>query len=379
MFFKNNKYKSLIVAVIITIIVSLLAFKLIDNIDVFINLIKKFISLSTAFIYGIIIAYVLSPVVKLFESKFKLRRGISIVLTYAVLIGGISILALYGIPGLVENVKEIGSNIPGYINSIEEVVNNILGKEEFNNFINTAGIKMSIDTYIDKTGGIVISALEGSFMKIVSFSSIIIKFIIGLLVAIYILIDKERLLFECKRLMYLIFKEENSNKAIEFIKTYNSMIATYIGIKAIDSMIIGTLAFILLNIVKSEYAILLSILVAITNMIPYFGPFIGEIIGFLINVFVSPAKGIIVFLTLFALQMFDGWFLDPKLIGNKVGVRPFWIIYAVVIGGGFFGPIGMLLASPTAATIKIYYGKLLEKNKVIFKDEEQNKENSDKK
>ena len=131
-------------------------------------------------------------------------------------------------------------------------------------------------------------------------------------------------------------------------------------------MIIGVLAFILLNIVQSEYAILLAILVGITNMIPYFGPFIGEIIGLLINIFVSPMKGIIVFLTLFSLQMFDGWYLDPKLIGNKVGVRPFWIIYAVVIGGGFFGPIGMLLASPTAATIKIYYKKLLVKNKVII-------------
>ena len=101
-------------------------------------------------------------------------------------------------------------------------------------------------------------------------------------------------------------------------------------------------------------------------MIPYFGPFVGEVMGLLINVFVSPTKGIIVFLTLFLLQMFDGWYLDPKLIGDKVGVRPFWIIYAVVIGGGFFGPIGMLLASPTAATIKIYYGKLLEKNKVTI-------------
>lgn len=366
MFLKNNKYKGLIIAVIITIVISLIAFKLIDNIDIFINIIGKFISLSMAFIYGIIIAYILTPVVKLFESKIKLSRGLSIALTYAILIGCISVLCLYGVPGLIENVKEIGSDIPGYINSIENVVNDVVEQEEVSNFINTTGVKMSVDTYIDKLGEIIMTALEGSLMKMVSVSSIIIKFIIGLLVAIYILIDKERLLFECKRLMYLTIKKEKSDKIIEFVKTYNSMIVTYIGIKAIDSMIIGVMAFILLNIVNSEYAILLSILVGITNMIPYFGPFIGELIGFLINVFVSPVKGVIVFLVLFSLQMFDGWYLDPKLIGNKVGVRPFWIIYAVVIGGGFFGPIGMLLASPTAATIKIYYGKLLEKNKVII-------------
>lgn len=366
MIFKNNKYKSLIIAVLITIIVALLAFKLIDNIDLFINVIKKFISLSMAFIYGIVIAYILTPIVNMFELKAKLNRGVAIALTYAILIGGITICGLYGIPGLIENIKEIGSDIPNYINSVEGFVNDVLDQEELSSFIKTTGIKVNVDTYIDKAGNIVMSALEGSVMKMVSLSSIILKFIIGLLVAIYILMDRERLLCECKRLMYLVLKEEKSNKIIEFVKIYNSMIVTYIGIKAIDSMIIGVLAFILLNIVQSEYAILLSILVGITNMIPYFGPFIGEIIGLLINIFVSPMKGIIVFLTLFSLQMFDGWYLDPKLIGNKVGVRPFWIIYAVVIGGGFFGPIGMLLASPTAATIKIYYKKLLVKNKVII-------------
>ena len=366
MFLKNNKYKSLIVAVLITIVVALLAFKMVDNIEIFINIIKKFISLSMSFVYGIVIAYVLTPVVKLLEEKAKLKRGVSIALTYAILIGGITIWALYGIPGLIENVKEIGRDIPNYINSIEGVVNDVLEKEEFSSIINNTSTKINIDTYIDKTGKMLISALESSLVQVVNLSSIIFKFIIGLLVAIYILIDKERLLRECKRMMYLTLKKEKSDKLIEFIKIYNSMIVTYIGIKAIDSMIIGVLAFILLNIVGSEYAILLSILVGVTNMIPYFGPFVGEVVGFLINVFVSPTKGIIVFLTLFLLQMFDGWYLDPKLIGDKFGVRPFWIIYAVVIGGGFFGPIGMLLASPTAATIKIYYGKLLEKNKVTI-------------
>ena len=365
MFLKNNKYRGLIIALIISILVILILFKLIDNADIFINIIKKFISLSMSFIYGVVIAYVLTPIVKLFEKKAKLNRGLSIALTYAILIGSIALLALYAIPNLVDNIKEIGSNIPNYITSIEDMINKVIGQEEINNFINTTGANININTYVDKVGQIIIGALEGSVMKMVSLSSIIIQFIIGLLVAIYILMDKERLLFECKRLMYLILKKQKSDRIIEFIQTYNSMIVTYIGIKAIDSTIIGILAFVLLTIVNSEYALLLAILVGITNMIPYFGPFIGEILGFLINVFVSPMKGVVVFLALFALQMFDGWYLDPKLIGNKVGVRPFWIIYAVVIGGGFFGPIGMLLASPTAATIKIYYKKILDKNKVI--------------
>ena len=206
LFLKNNKYKGFITAVLITIVVALLAFKLIDNIEIFINIIKKFISLSMSFIYGIVIAYVLTPIVKLFEVKAKLKRGVSIALTYAILIGGITIWGLYGIPGLIENIKDIGSDIPSYINSMDDVVNDVLEQEQLSKIINNIGINMNLNTYIDKAGEIVMSAIEGSLNKVVSLSSIIFNIIIGLLVAIYILIDKERLLHECKRIMYLILK-----------------------------------------------------------------------------------------------------------------------------------------------------------------------------
>lgn len=144
LFLKNNKYRGLITAVLITIVVALLAFKLIDNIEIFINIIKKFISLSMSFIYGIVIAYVLTPIVKLFEVKAKLKRGVSIALTYAILIGGITIWGLYGIPGLIENIKDIGSDIPSYINSMEDVVNDVLEQEQLSKIINNIGINMNV-------------------------------------------------------------------------------------------------------------------------------------------------------------------------------------------------------------------------------------------
>ena len=177
LFLKNNKYKGLITAVLITIVVALLAFKLIDNIEIFINIIKKFISLSMSFIYGIVIAYVLTPIVKLFEVKAKLKRGVSIALTYAILIGGITIWGLYGIPGLIENIKDIGSDIPSYINSMDDVVNDVLEQEQLSKIINNIGINMNLNTYIDKAGEIVMSAIEGSLNKVVSLSSIIFNII----------------------------------------------------------------------------------------------------------------------------------------------------------------------------------------------------------
>lgn len=363
MFLKGNKYNDLVIALVTTVILAIISYKLVNNLDgIFTETIRKFISLSMSFIYGIVIAYVLNPLVKLIERKCKISRGISVLITYAIFIGVVLVICIYGIPNLFKTIVQIVGDMPNYINSAQVFVYDILESYQIKEFINSTGLLVNIESYIDKLGKVMMGVLEGSISTIFNLSSQLVKFVLGILVSIYVLIDKERLTREVKRVLYLMFKRNKTEKIIEFFKIYHKMIGTYIGIKAIDSTIIGTMAFVLLSIVKSEYSLLLAIIVGITNMIPYFGPFLGEIVGVLINIFISPVKALIVFFTLFSLQIFDGWYLDPKLIGGKVGVRPIWIIYGVVIGGGFFGPIGMLLASPTVATIKIYYTKLLVKN-----------------
>lgn len=368
-FLKNNKYGELVAALLTTIIFAIISYKLINNLGgIFIENIRKFISLAMPFIYAMVIAYILNPIVTLIQNKCKFSRGISILVTYSIFIIIISVICIYGIPSLFKTIKEIAGEIPNYINSAEGFIYDTLESYQIKEFINSSSILVNIESYVDKFGNILINLLEGSFSTVFLLSSQILKFLLGILISLYVLVDKERLINEGKRFLTLIFKKKKTDKIIELLKTYHQMIGRYIGIKAIDSTIIGCLAFILLSIVKSEYALLLAIIVGVTNMIPYFGPFIGEIIGLLINIFVSPVKGIIVFLTLFSLQVFDGWYLDPKLIGGKVGVRPFWIIFGVVIGGGFFGPIGMLLASPTVATIKIYYTKILIKSGQIVEE-----------
>ncbi len=362
MLFKNNRYRELIIAVSIIIIISLIGFKIVDSIGNIGEIFGTIVSCSMPFIYGLIIAYILDAIVRIFEKKLNLKRTISIFITYSIVIGLIVIVSIYGLPSLIKALKDIAMNIPSYINSIEEIVMKILNSGDVKEIVLSPALIDNVDTYITKAGEIVIAALEGSFSTFISFSSTIINILIGILISIYLLIDKYRLIDNFKKILYLIFKKNISDKIIEFTKIYHKMIGTYIGVKAIDSTIIGLIAFIGLNIVKSEYVLLLAIIIGVTNMIPYFGPFIGEIIGFLINVFISPVKGIIVFLLLFSIQIFDAWYLDPKLVGDKVGVRPIYIIYSVVIGGAFIGPLGMLLASATAATIKIYYVRLLNKN-----------------
>lgn len=365
MFGKNIKHKDLIVSIVIAIVMGIIGYKIIDNYQYFFGILGKLLSLCVPFIYGLVIAYILNPLVKRIERKFKLKKGLAILTTYAILIGVIALISFYCIPNIVESAIDLTKDIPSYITEMQNGLNNLLSNESIKDLIVSTGTMESVNRLISQVGTVAVTLLEGSISYAFSISSNLMKFVLGIMISVYVLVDKERLIAGTKRILFIIFKKEKSEKIIEFVRIYNHMIGTYIGIKAIDSSIIGGLAFILLNLVKSEYAVLLACIVAITNMIPYFGPFIGEIVGFLFNVFVSPTKGILTFLVLLSLQLFDGWYLDPKLIGSKVGVRPFFIILGVVVGGGFFGPVGMLLASPTVATIKIYITRLMDKNKEL--------------
>ena len=352
MFFnKYIKYRDILVIVLI----ALVGYKLIDNYQMFLNLISTTISVISPFIYAMVFAYCINPIMNLFERRLKMRRGLSIFSTYLLIGGAIVIGSLYIVPSIVDSIISITSEIPGYMETVQGWINEALKNQNFYELINSTGLLDNISVISGNMISIIIGILNGSVSSIVSITTNVVKIGFGFLISIYILLDKERFIIEVKTITYMIFKEERGTKIIGLVRTYHEMIGKYIGTKAIDSAIIGVLAFFGLMVIGAPYTPLLAIVVGVTNMIPYFGPFVGEVVGAAVGLFVSPAMAITIFIFLLALQQFDAWYLDPKLIGDKVGVKPFYIILAVTIGGGFFGPIGMLLASPTMATINIYY------------------------
>lgn len=369
MFFDRNiKYRDILIFALIGIV----GFKLIDNYSVFFDAIKKFMSIISPFIYALIFAYVLNPVMKLFEKKLKLKRSLAILATYLLIVGLIVIGIMFIVPNIVESIISITSEVPKYMEIVQGWINKLLENENIYSMVQDSGLTQNLTSISSKLGQILINLLEGSVSSIAATTMNIVKIAFGFLISIYVLADKEKFKNGIKTVMYMVLKKERTETCLQWIRTYNRMIGIYIGTKAIDSAIIGTLALIGLLIMKAPYAILIALVVGITNMIPYFGPFVGEIVGAFIGVFVSPTMAIMIFLFLLALQQFDAWYLDPKLIGNKVGLGPFYIILAVTIGGGFFGPIGMLLASPTMATINILYekkvAKFKEKNKGLLSE-----------
>lgn len=365
---KNLKYKDMLIIAIVGIAI----YKIIDNYNFFFDEIKNFLSVMDPFIYALIFAYMLNPVMTFFEKKFKFSRGRSILITYTIITGIVIIFSLFTIPTLIDSIVSIIKETPAYLEKIQEWINVAIKNPRLHRWIVNAGLVDKIEFISIKIGNFTITLLQGMLGYMLSFTGNLVKIIFGFLISVYVLSDKNGLLKNIKNLIYIVFKKNKGSELIKVCKTYNKMIGIYIGTKALDSAIIGLIALVCLVIVQAPYSLLLSIIVAITNMIPYFGPFIGEVIGASVCVFDSPMKALIVFLILLLIQQFDAWYLDPKLIGAKVGVKPFWIIMGVTIGGAFGGPIGMLLAAPTLATINIYYYKLVKiyknKNPDLFKN-----------
>lgn len=380
---KGIKYKDLLIFALIAIV----GWKLIDNYEYFFDMLGKLYGIISPFIYAAAFAYMLNPIVKFFHKKLKLKKGLAILITYLIVVGLITIAVIFVVPNLIDSIISLSSDIPSYMKKVQKFVNNLMNNDKISNVIYDLGLDNYLTDLSSTLGDVMLKVLNYLATSIFSIATNIIKVLLGFLISIYVLIDKEKIIIQTKVLINIIFKEKLGSNIVRVISVYNKMIGSYVGIKAIDSIIIGVIAFIGLTILRAPYAVIIALVVMVTNMIPYFGPLVGELVGAFIGIFQSPGMAFMILVYLLAVQQFDAWFLDPKLVGNKVGVSPLVLIFAVTLGGGIAGALGMLLASPTAATIKIFYDKKIEKYKqkhpeeVMDEDEiiEENKKEEKKK
>ena len=178
--------------------------------------------------------------------------------------------------------------------------------------------------------------------------------IMAIFIAFYMLFDKENFLRQLRKVIYALTSEKTANRILYNGSRIHNIFQSFIVGKALDSLIIGILAFIGLTLIKAPLVLVLSLIIGVTNMIPYFGPFLGGIPAVIITLLISPIHGIWVGLFILALQQFDGNFLGPKILGNSLDVSPLWIILAVVVGGAVMGPLGMFIGVPIFATIKMF-------------------------
>lgn len=352
---KNIKvYLGLIASLVISYI--LICF--VDNYSYFWQFISKTISLLTPFIIGGIIAYMLAPVVDWMEKKLKMRRWMTISVIYGVALVMTVSFVIMVLPSITNSIIDIINQIPQYTAEVESWINN--------NFESLIGpymtqIQDTLLTMIPKISEVIKLILDNFLTATVSITTVVLNVVLGLIISVYMIIDKEGILQYIKKLTYIILKKEKAVLLIDVVKTFNSNIGTYIVAKSIDSFFVGLVSFIGLALIGSKYALLLGIICGITNMIPYFGPIIGMVPAVLINMFYNIKVAVISLIFLLVLQQIEGNIIEPKFVGGKLGLSPILTLLAVTIGGGFFGIIGMILSVPVMGVIKIYIDKSIEK------------------
>lgn len=314
------------------------------------------------FIWAFMIAFFLNSLLVFLERKYSLKRWINILIVYIIFFGMITLFFVVITPKVIESIKVLSKELPSYIKSSQKWFESMPSRFAI---IDKYGamdeIRETLDGMIDKAIKGINPLLNKTVTQVINFTSGFLNFVLGSIISIYILKDKEEFTDGFKRLTYAIFPGQRAKSIINVQGEIRETFSRFFVGKIVDSLIIGFLCFIGCLILKVPYTLLISLIVGITNMIPYFGPFIGMVPAGIITLFDRPLKALWVIIFIFALQQFDGLYLGPKILGIQVGMKPFWIITAIIIGGGFFGVWGMLFAVPIAAVIRSLLGRYIEK------------------
>jgi predicted PurR-regulated permease PerM len=199
--------------------------------------------------------------------------------------------------------------------------------------------------------------MSGLTVGVISVVGTLLDIIVGMIISVYVLYNKDTFSRQAKKVVYAILPAHRANLILHITQKSNSIFGGFIIGKIIDSAIIGVLCFIGTSLLKMPYALLVSVIVGVTNVIPYFGPFIGAIPSIILIILVDPMKGLYFAIFILALQQLDGNYIGPKILGGSTGLTSFWVIFAIMIGGGLYGFVGMLLGVPTCALL-LYLSKL---------------------
>lgn len=375
-FEKNKKYYTVSIYAVITIVVSAILIKIFLNAGETIGVINKVIRVLMPYIIGVFIAYLMNPLVKridiiFYNMKIK-RRGIrkcfSILLSYIIVFGVIVLCIVYIVPQLYESLKTIYQGTQTSYDKLIDFVNRQSQKHpEIDLTMVSSVLEKNSDNIVGIVKGSLNTLLPLLFNTSMSVISWVVDITIAIIVSVYMLIDRNRLITNFRKLIYAVMKRDKADKLLGTLSECNKIFGSFIIGKTIDSVIIGFMCFAFMTIIGLKYAILISVIVGITNMIPYFGPFIGAIPGVIILLTADFKQAVIFAVLILALQQFDGLYLGPKILGDSTGLRPLWIIFAITIGGWAAGPIGMFLGVPCVAVIAF-----LVQNKIDRKLSEKN-------
>ena len=367
----NRNYLEKSIYVFLTGLALLMVYFFMQNLDVMKERWQGLVSLLTPFIWGICIAYILMPLFNWLQANLRrlqfMRRHNRICLAISLLI---TLLLFFSLVGVFFSLV-----IPEVVNSIVSLFNTLTKSSSYDWLLEylQSGLQLIKDlgvlNYIED-----MSAINGSdgssllhylenpqeyFNKLLSYTTgFLLKagisaknIMLAFIVSVYMMIGKETFLAQSRKIIYACTTQDRADHFIDFCRRTNRIFSGFLSGKILDSLIIGIICFIGMKILHLEYAVLISMIIGVTNVIPFFGPFIGAIPSILLLLIVSPQKALIFAIFVLVLQQFDGNILGPKILGDATGLTAFWVIFAVIVMGGMLGIVGMFIGVPIFATI----------------------------
>ena len=327
-----------------------------NNLGYFLGKIGAFIGIVSPFAGGIVIAYVLDPMVKFFYTKLfrekKKTRGFAILLAYLVAILLLVLLAWLVIPQIVDSIAMLFTNFPSYIQSVQDMLG--MAQERFGVDLSSATkVLDDSEAMVKEIYSMASAAMPQIVASIGSVASNFVAIFTSIAASIYMLADKEHLLHQLRTLAHAFLPEKAAENTLRICHYANVNFTGFFVGKIIDSAIIGVITFVAMAILRLDFALLISVFIGITNIIPVFGPFIGAIPSIFILLLVDPIQAVIFGVLILVIQQVDGNFIGPKILGSSIGISALWILFSIVVGGDLFGLVGMVVGVPLFAT---FYG-----------------------
>lgn len=387
----NKKYLQIGVIAFITICCCILFYFILFNGETFVKFFNRIIYIFRPIIIGVFLAYILNPLMTSIENNVfipinkklkikyksevkskKVTRAFSVFSTIIIFICIIYAIINMIVPQVIESIESIIARIPAFINQCNTWINNLIfdNKDISDMIISYLGNLEDwfLTSIVPRLQDAVTTFSSNIISGVVSTIKIMLNIIIGLIVAIYLLSQKELFCAQAKKITYALLREERANNLINNMRFANKTFGGFLSGKIIDSLIIGILTFAIISIFNIPYKVLISVIVGVTNIIPYFGPFLGAIPCAIILLMVDPFKCITFLIIVLILQQVDGNIIGPKILGDSTGLSSFWVIFAITLFGGFFGVFGMFIGVPLFAVIyaaiRTFVNQRLEKKRL---------------
>ena len=375
----NRKYTTIAVYAVITALAIILVAAAVINFPAISSALGKLNSILTPVWYGLIIAYLANPILKFCEKhifRFKVttkhqkgtKRALSMILTLLIILMILTILLLLIIPQVYLSVIDLSSKMSGYIQSTTKLINEFTAgidnffadsvfSELFGSDVNT--ISDFFNKYVD------LEKLSAAFQDMITELTVTIKdhfpqvvgifsgiasgflnAVLGICFSLYFLASKEKLIAQLKKLLRSVTSVNAYNSILELCNFTDKTFGSFITGEILDALIVGVLCFVVCAICGVPYAVLIGVIVGVTNIIPVAGPFIGAIPSFLIIFIVDPVKALWFAVIILIIQQLDGNVIKPKILGQTTGLASLWVLFSITVMGGLMGLVGMIIAVP---------------------------------